>query len=91
MTWLRSPFTPYERGDFIPIVIGGILIFLSLPGFIMLLVNAEPGSFVLATSLLVLFGIGNVLGLAFVLFGIRLCSYPGSLTYRITHGRIFGR
>lgn len=91
MKWLRSPLTEYEQGDFLPIVIGCSLLFLSLPGFIMLLVDADRGSFGIALPLLVLFGVGNVLGLGFLLFGIRLCSYPGSLTYRITHGRIFSR
>lgn len=91
MKWMRSPFTEYHQGDFIPIVIGCIMLFLSLPGFIMLLIDAELKSSMLVASLLVLFGFGNVLGLGILLLGIRLCSYPGSLTYRITHGRIFSR
>ena len=89
MKWMRSPFTKYERGDFLPIVIGGIFVFLSLPGFIALLVDSEPGTLVITGPLLVLFGVGIAAGLGFISFGIRLCSYPGSLAYRITHGRIF--
>ncbi len=89
MTWMKSPLTTYERGDFLPIVIGCVLLFLSLPPFIMLLVGPESGSLVLVVPLLALFAVGNTLGCVFLWFGIRLCSYPGSLTYRITHGRIF--
>ena len=88
MTWLKSPFTRYERGDFILIIIGGVAIFWSLPAFVMLLIDVDPGARGLAMPLLVLFGIGNILGLGFILLGLRLCSYPGSLTYRITHGQI---
>jgi hypothetical protein len=91
MQWMKSPFTKYQRGDFIPSVIGCVLIFLSLPPFVMLLVDSDPGPFVLTTTLLVLFGIGNALGFGFLWFGLRLCSYPGSVAYRITHGRIFSR
>jgi hypothetical protein len=91
MTWLKSPFTKYERGDFIPIMIGGILLFWSLPVFIILLVDTDHGSAVVAIPLLVLFGVGIILGFGFLLFGIRLCSYPGSLTYRVTHARFFSR
>lgn len=91
MNWMKSPFTRYERGNFLPIVIGCIFVFLSLPGFVALLVDPEPGSFGIALPLLVLFGVGIVVGLVFISFGIRLCSYPGSLTYRVTHGRIFSR
>ncbi len=91
MKWMKSPFTKYERGDFVPIVIGCVVLFLSLPAFVMLLFDSDRGSVVLALPLLVLFGAGSLLGLGFLFFGIRLCSYPGSLTYRITHGRIFSR
>ena len=88
---IESPFTRYQRGDFIPIVIGCILLFWSLPGFIMLLVDPDRGSYMLVVPLLVLFGFGNILGFGMLLYGIRLCSYPGSLAYRVTHGRIFSR
>ena len=91
MTWMKSPFTRYERGDFLPIIIGCVLLFLSLPALIMLLVGPDQGSGVLAVPLLVLFGIGSTLGAVFLWFGIRLCSPPGSLIYRLTHIRIFPR
>lgn len=91
MKWMKSPLTRYERGDFLPIVIGGVLVFLSLPTFIMLLVGPDRESVVLAAPLLAVFGAGSMLGFGFLWFGIRLCSYPGSLIYRITHGRIFSR
>lgn len=91
MTWMKSPFTKYDRGDFMPILLGCVLLFFSLPPFVMLLVDADPGSMGLAIALLVLFGFGNILGLGLLLYGIRLCSYPGSLTYRIAHGRVLSR
>ena len=91
MTWIKSPLTTYDRGDFLPIVIGCVLLFLSLPPFIMLLVEPDSGSLVLVVPLLALFAVGNTLGFVFLWFGIRLCSYPGSLTYRLTHGRTFPR
>jgi hypothetical protein len=91
MKWMKSPLTRYERGNFLPIVIGSVLLFLSFPAFIMLLVDPDREALVLVAPLLVLFGAGSVLGFGFLWFGVRLCSYPGSRTYRITHGRIFSR
>ena len=80
-----------EPGDFLPALVGCVFFFTSLPGFVMLLVNADRGSGAIALPLLVLLGAGSLLGLGFIAYGIRICSYPGSLAYRITHGRIFGR
>ncbi len=91
MKWMTSPLIKYEPGDFVPIIIGSVLVFLSLPPFIMLLAGDDGGAFVLAAPLLALFGVGNLLGFGFLWFGIRLCSYPGSHTYRTTHGRTFSR
>jgi hypothetical protein len=91
MRWLASSLLNSEPGDFLPTLVGTVILFISLPGLIMLLVNADPGSGVVAVALMVLFGAGALLGLCFVVVGIRLCSYPGSLAYRLTRGRISWR
>lgn len=91
MKWIRRSPTGYERGDFLPILIGGVVLSLSLPAFVMLLVDADPGAAALSLSLLVLFAAGILLGLGYLWVGIRVCSYPGSLPYRITHGRLVSR
>jgi hypothetical protein len=77
--------------DFLPIVIGCVLLLISLPGFVMVLVNADPGSGSLVMPLLVILGSGIIIGTLFVILGLRICSFPGSRLYRITHGRIFSR
>lgn len=78
-------------GDFLPALIGCVFMFISLPGFVMLLVNADRGSGVIAAPLLVVLGAGILLGAGFIVLGIRICACPGSLAYRLTHGRIFMR
>jgi len=80
-----------ERNDFMPLVIGGILLFISLPAFVMLLWRPDRNSGALGVPLLVLLGTGVLIGAGFVVLGIRVCSDPGSLAYRITHGRFFSR
>lgn len=91
MKWPRWQITTGDPGDFLPIVIGCVLLFVSLPGFILVLVNPDPSAGMLATALAVFLGIGVALGLAFLVLGIRITAFPGSLAYRITHGRIFFR
>ena len=89
MRWPKWSIATSEPGDFLPILIGCVFLFLSLPGFVLLLVNADHGSAPIAQPLLVLLGAGILLGAGFIVFGIRICSYPGSLAYRLTHARIF--
>jgi hypothetical protein len=91
MRWPKWSIATSIEGDFLPILIGFVILFMSLPGFVMLLVNADRGSETIALPLLVLLGIGIILGAGFVVYGVRVCSYPGSLAYRITHGRFFTR
>lgn len=86
-----TTFGKYDAGDFVPILVGVAIVCLSLPSFVMLLVDADPGAFGLVLPLLVLFGAGTLFGLAFATFGVRICSYPGSVAYKLTHGRIFSR
>jgi len=91
MRWPKWSIATSQPGDFLPILIGSIMLFMSLPGFVMLLVNADRGSRAIALPLLVVLGAGSILGSGFIVFGIRICSFPGSLAYRITHGRFFSR
>jgi hypothetical protein len=91
MKWVKWSIATGDSGDFLPIMIGCIFLFLSLPPFVLLLVMPDRNSGVIGIPLLVWLGMGIVVGTVFVIFGLRMCSYPGSLVYRITHGRIFTR
>jgi hypothetical protein len=77
------------RGDFLPLMIGCVMMFLSLPSFLLVLFNSDRNSEALGTPLLVIFGTGIVLGIGFLVLGVQLMAMPGSLAYRIAHGRIF--
>ncbi len=79
------------QGDFLPLVIGFVMLFISLPGFTLLLLAPDRDYGAVGVPLLLFLGIGVVLGMSFLVLGIRLCSSPGSLTYKISHGRIFSR
>ena len=91
MRWLKWSIATGEPGDFLPALLGCIFLFLSLPAFIMLLVNADPDSGPIAGPLLVLLGAGSLLGVGFIVFGIRINAYPGTFLYRLTRGRILTR
>ena len=84
---IRSP----DPVDFLPTVIGSVMLFLSLPAFVGVLLYPDRNSGALATGLLVLFALGIALGAGFVIYGVRICAYPGSLAYRLARGRIFFR
>jgi hypothetical protein len=77
------------RGDFLPIVVGGVMVFVSLPAFFLLLLAPENNPGIFRLPLLVILGAGAVFGIGFVIVGIRVCATPGSLAYRIAHGRFF--
>ena len=79
------------QGDFVPLVIGSVMLFVSGPAFVLLLTGPEQNWGLLGPPLLVILGAGIVFGLCFLVIGIQVCSEPGSLTYRIAHGRIFSR
>ena len=91
MKWPRWSIMSGERNDFLPIVIGVILLFMSLPAFVTVLWMPDRNSGAIGTPLLVVLGAAIILGLGFLVLGIRVCSDPGSLPYRITHGRFFSR
>ena len=78
-------------GDFLPLVIGSVMLFVSLPAFVLLLIDNDRDWGVIGLPVLVILGVGVVLGVGFLILGIQLCSQPGSLTYRIAHGRFFWR
>jgi len=63
--WPKWSIATSEPGDFLPIVIGGIFLFMSLPGFVMLLVNADRASGAIALPLPVVLGAGIMLGMGF--------------------------
>jgi hypothetical protein len=91
MKWPKWSIVRGERGDFMPILFGAIMVVVSLPAFVMLLINPDANSDAIRLPLLVFLGFGTILGTSFIVLGIRVCSYPGSMAYRITHGRIFSR
>jgi hypothetical protein len=91
MKWPKWSIATSNSGDPMPILFGGIFVVISLPGFLMMLVNSDRNSGVIKTALLVVLGGGIIIGALFILLGLRICSFPGSRLYRITHGRIFSR
>ena len=73
-----------HKGDWLPIVIGVMLILISGPPFVAVAIYPDPNSGALALPLLILFATGLALGLAFALVGIWLCARPG---FRALFGR----
>ena len=76
-------------GDFMPLVIGAIFLFISVPGFVLLLIETGEDFGGLDLPVLAILGAGVILGLVFLVNGLQLCCEPGSLLYRLSHGRIF--
>ncbi len=91
MKWPKWSIARPDSGDPMPILFGVIFLFISLPGFLMVLFNSGRESGTMQVPLLLVLGGGIIIGAFFVIFGLRICSYPGSRLYRITHGRIFSR
>jgi hypothetical protein len=89
MRWPKWSIVTGQRGDFLPIMIGCILLFISVPAFVLLLVMPDHNSEAIGDPLLVWFAIGTAIGAAFVIHGLRVCASPGSRLYRIAHGRFF--
>jgi hypothetical protein len=79
------------RGDFLPLLIGFVLLSLTVPPFLVLLISPDQGSGVIRDPLLVIHAAGILFGFGFMVLGVQLLSTPGSLTYRLAHGRFFGR
>lgn len=78
-------------GDFLPILIGFALLFLCVPPFAILVFGANPNedTGVLGAPVLIIHTLGIIIGLGFVVLGVQLLSTPGSLVYRLAHGRLF--
>jgi hypothetical protein len=76
-------------GDFMPLLIGAIFLFISVPGFVLLMAESGEDFGGLDLPVLSILGAGVILGLVFLVNGVQLCSEPGSLLYRLSHGRIF--
>lgn len=73
-----------QQGDWLPIVIGVMLILISGPPFVAVAIYPDPNSGALVLPLLILFATGLALGVAFALVGIWLCARPG---FRALFGR----
>ena len=91
MKWPKWSIATGDSSDFLPVMIGCIFLFLSLPAFVLLLIMPDRNSGVIEIPLLFALGGGIIIGVIFVVFGLRILSFPGSLLYRITRGRIFTR
>ena len=78
-------------GDFLPLVVGFVLLALAVPSFLVLLIAPDPNSGGVRDLLLFIHAIGILLGFGFLVLGMQLLSTPGSLIYRLSHGRFFGR
>ena len=91
MKWPKWSIVQPNSHDPMPILFGGAFLFISLPGFLMVLFNSGRESGTIQIPLLIVLGGGIIIGVVFVIFGLRICSFPGSRLYRITHGRIFSR
>jgi hypothetical protein len=96
--WLRNTSRRRPRwrivlgpGDFLPLVIGCVLLFISLPGFTVLLLVKDRNWGVLGPPVIVILGLGTLLGLGFLVLGLQHCTRPGSFWYRLVHGRFFSR
>jgi len=88
MRWPRWSISA-GRGDFLPILIGCICLFISVPSVVLLLVNPDRNSGTIVIPLLVVLGAGIIIGVCFIVLGIQICAPPGSRAYRISHGRFF--
>jgi hypothetical protein len=91
MKWPIWSITTTDSHDFLPLMFGIMFLLLSAPPFFMVMFNADQSAGAFVTSLLIVLGGGIVIGTSFVIFGLRICSFPGSRLYRITHGRFFWR
>jgi hypothetical protein len=91
MKWPKWSIATSDSHDFLPVLLGCVFLFISLPGFVLMLFNSDRGAGSLVLPLLVLLGGGVIIGVIFLILGLRIIAFPGSWLYRITHGRIFSR
>ena len=78
-------------GDFLPVLIGCVMLFLALPPFLILIFGSEQESSGLIKPVLFIITVGLLTGVGFVILGVQLLAMPGSLVYRLAHGRFFRR
>jgi hypothetical protein len=79
-------------GDFLPLLIGCALLVLAVPPFVTVLSGLDDqDTGVLGMPVMTILAGGIVIGLGFLILGIQLLSTPGSLVYRLAHGRLFRR
>jgi hypothetical protein len=78
-------------GDFLPLLIGCVMLFLALPPFLILVFGPKQDSGVLGKPVLFIITVGVLIGAGFLTLGVQLLARPGSLVYRLAHGRLFWR
>jgi hypothetical protein len=78
-------------GDFLPIAIGGLILFISLPTLVLLMLDPDPNSGLIGKPIIAILALAVVTGAGFVILGLQACTEPGSLVYRLAHGRLFWR
>jgi hypothetical protein len=78
-------------GDFLPILIGCVMMFVSLPPFLILVFGPEQNAGVLGKPVMFIITVGVLIGVGFLILGVQLLARPGSLVYRLAHGRLFWR
>jgi hypothetical protein len=76
-------------GDFLPVIIGCAMLFLALPPFLILVFGPEQDMGVLGKPVLLITGLGVLIGVGFLILGVQQLAMPGSLAYRLAHGRFF--
>jgi len=88
---MRRPRIVTGPGDFLPIFIGSIILFLSLPTLVLLIFDADRDSDLIGKPMIAILSVAAVVGAGFVVLGVQVCAEPGSLLYRLAHGRVFSR
>jgi hypothetical protein len=76
-------------GDFLPALIGCVMLFLTVPPFLILVFGPEQDTGGLIQPVLFIISVGVLIGVGFVVLGVQLLAMPGSLAYRLAHGRFF--
>jgi len=74
MKWPKWSITTSNSGDPMPILFGVIFLFISLPGFLMVMFNSGRESATIQIPLLIVLGGGIIIGMIFVILGLRICS-----------------
>ena len=67
------------------------MLFLALPPFLVLVLEPEQNYGLLGKPVLFITSLGVLVGLGFLILGVQQLATPGSLVYRLAHGRFFRR